>query len=183
MKIFSGGSNIPLATKIADRCGTRLGKVKLHTFPSNEKFCQFEENIRGDDIFIIQSTSRPCNDNLMELLIMADAARRASAGRMTAIIPFFGYSRQDRKEDSRVPISAKLVMDLIVAAGFHRILTMDLHASQIGGFTNLPVDHLHMAPMLVNELKNTVTMTDLNISVVVAPDIGAVKRSYSRHHR
>ena len=143
----------------------------LKTFASGEKFCQFDENVRGGDVFLVQSTSHPANDNLMELCIMADAARRASAGRITAVIPYFGYARQDRKEKSRVPITAKLVMDILKASGFNRILTMDLHAPQIGGFTNLPFDHLNFMPALISIVK------DLPIDTVVAPDIGSVKRN------
>ena len=148
MKIFSGSSNKNLAYKInCNSTDESLGDVYLHTFPSGEKYCQFQDNIRGEDIYLVQSTSTPANDNLMELLVMIDAARRASAGRITAVIPYFGYSRQDRKEKSRVPISARLVMDLLQAAGVNRILTMDLHATQIVGFTNLPVDHLYFQPV------------------------------------
>lgn len=171
MKIFSGSSNPTLVDKICDRLSIQQGKVKLKSFASGEKFCQFEENIRGGDVFLIQSTSAPANDNLMELLVMADAARRASAGRITAVLPYFGYARQDRKEKSRVPISAKLVMDLLKAAGFDRILTMDLHAPQIGGFTNLPFDHLSFMPALLNAIK------ELPIDTIVSPDIGSVKRT------
>lgn len=171
MKIFSGSSNPSLVDKICDRLSLQRGKIKLKSFASGEMFCQFEENIRGGDVFLVQSTSSPANDNLMELLIMADAARRASAGRITAVIPYFGYSRQDRKEKSRVPISAKLVMDLLKASGFNRILTMDLHAPQIGGFTNLPFDHLSFMPVLLSTIK------DLSIDTFVSPDIGSVKRT------
>jgi len=171
MKIFSGSSNPALVDKICERLSLQRGKVKLKSFASDEMFCQFEENIRGGDVFLVQSTNKPANDNLMELCIMADAARRASAGRITAVIPYFGYSRQDRKEKSRVPISAKLVMDLLKASGFNRILTMDLHAPQIGGFTNLPLDHLSFMPALLNTIK------ELPIDTIVAPDIGSVKRT------
>ena len=134
-------------------------------------YCQLKENVRGADVFLLQSIVRPANDNLMQLLVMADAARRASAGRITAVIPYFGYSRQDRKDKSRVPISAKLVMDLLEASGIDRIVTMDLHAPQIQGFTNLPVDHLYFRPALINALNEE------KIGVVCAPDIGAVKRA------
>jgi ribose-phosphate pyrophosphokinase len=171
MKIFSGSSNPLLVDKICDRLSLQRGNITLKSFASGERFCQYDQNIRGADIFLVQSTSHPANDNLMELLIMADAARRASAGRITAVIPYFGYSRQDRKEKSRVPISAKLVMDLLKASGFDRILTMDLHAPQIGGFTNLPFDHLNFMPALLTAIK------DLPIDTVVCPDIGAVKRN------
>lgn len=176
MKIFSGSSNTALVDKICDRLSLQRGKINLKSFASGERFCQYDENIRGADVFLVQSTSQPANDNLMELFIMADAARRASAGRITAVIPRFGYDRQDRKEKSRVPISAKLVMDLLEAAGLNRILTMDLHAPQIGGFTNLPFDHLNFMPVLLNTIK------DLPIDVVVSPDIGAVKRTSEYAH-
>jgi ribose-phosphate pyrophosphokinase len=177
MKIFSGKSNETLAQQISWSSGAELGNVYLHTFPSGEKYCQFKDNIRGDDIFLVQSTSSPANDNLMELLVMSDAARRASAGRITAVIPYFGYSRQDRKEKSRVPISARLVMDLLQAAGINRILTMDLHAAQIGGFTNLPVDHLYFQPVLAQHIRKQYHNLALRDKiVVVAPDVGAVKR-------
>ena len=177
MKIFSGNSNQPLVEKICCRdhlyCHTNVvqGKIDLKTFPSGEKYCQFKENIRGSDVYLVQSISSPVNDNLMELLVMCDAARRASAGRITAVIPYFGYSRQDRKDKSRVPISAKLIMDLLEASGVNRILTMDLHSPQIVGFTNLPVDQLSFKPALVEAVKN------IGIDVVVAPDIGSVKRA------
>jgi len=171
MKIFSGSSNPALVDKICDRLSLQRGRINLKSFASGERFCQFEENIRGADVFLVQSTSQPANDNLMELLIMADAARRASAGRITAVIPYFGYARQDRKEKSRVPISAKLVMDLLKAGGLNRILTMDLHAPQIGGFTNLPFDHLTFMPVLLDAIK------ELPVDVIISPDIGAVKRT------
>ena len=171
MKIFSGSSNPFLVDKMCDRLSIQRGKITLKSFASGEVFCQIEENVRGADVYLVQSTSYPANDNLMELLIMADAARRASADRITAVIPYFGYARQDRKEKSRVPISAKLVMDIIKAAGFNRILTMDLHAPQIGGFTNLPFDHLNFMPALLDRIR------ELPIDVVVCPDIGAVKRN------
>jgi ribose-phosphate pyrophosphokinase len=146
------------------------GEIDHVQFPSDEWYCQIKNNIRGADVFLLNSTSKPCNDNLMQLLIMADAARRASAGRITAIIPFVGYSRQDRKDRSRVPISAKLVMDIIEAAGVDRVVTMDLHAAQIAGFTNLPFDHLQFRPSLVKALHY------YDIDIVLAPDVGAVKR-------
>lgn len=169
--IFSGTSNPKLAQHIAWATGNELGSIYHHSFPSGESYCQIKENIRGADVFLIQSIVKPANDNLMQLLIMADACRRASAGRLTAVIPYFGYSRQDRKDKSRVPISAKLVLDILAAAGFNRIVTMDLHAPQIAGFTNLPFDHLYFRPALIKYLRN------LDVQAVVSPDIGAVKRS------
>lgn len=171
MKIFSGSSNLPLAQKICSNLKLPIGCVFLKNFPSGERYCQFQENIRGGDVFLIQSTSKPVNDYLMELLIMVDAARRASAGRITAVLPYFGYARQDRKDLSRVPISGKLVMDILGCAGVNRILTMDLHSPQTVGFTNLPVDQLGFRPALIESIKN------LGIDCVVSPDIGAVKRA------
>jgi ribose-phosphate pyrophosphokinase len=169
--LFAANANQKLAKGIADNLGLPLGDIYHHQFPSGEWYCQLKENVRGTDVFLIQSVIYPANDNLMQLLIMADACRRASAGRITAVIPYLGYSRQDRKDKSRVPISAKLVMDIIAAAGINRVVTMDLHAPQIAGFTNLPFDHLHFRPALIEALKNK------TVDVVVAPDIGAVKRA------
>lgn len=169
--LFAGKANPNLAARIAANLGVPLGDIYHHQFPSGEWYCQLKENVRGADVFLIQSIIEPANDNLMQILIMADACRRASAGRITAIIPYMGYSRQDRKDKSRVPISAKLVMDILAAAGIDRIVTMDLHAPQIAGFTNLPFDHLYFRPALVDALKND------NVDVIVAPDIGAVKKA------
>ncbi len=168
--LFAGDASMVLANAISD-CGIPRGQIFHHQFPSGEWFCQFKENIRGADVFLLQAVCEPANDNLMQLLVMADAARRASADRITAVIPYLGYSRQDRKDKSRVPISAKLVLDIIAAAGINRIVTMDLHAAQIAGFTNLPFDHLYFSPTLAQSIK------DLDIQVVVAPDIGAVKKA------
>lgn len=172
MKVFSGTANKPLAEAICKHLNVPLGNCYHKSFASGELYCQFRENIRGNDVFLINSITRPANNNLMQLLLMADAARRASAGKITAVIPYLGYGRQDRKDKSRVPISAKLVMDLIEASGFNRVVTMDLHAAQVGGFTNLPFDHLTFKPSLISKLK------ELNIDVdcLVAPDIGSVKR-------
>ena len=171
--LFCGNASKELGKQIIHHgTGTILpGAVDHVQFPSGEWYCQFKENIRGADVFLLNSIAKPANDNLMQLLIMADAARRASAGRITAVIPYFGYSRQDRKDKSRVPISAKLVMDIIAASGIDRVVTMDLHSPQIAGFTNLPFDHLQFLPSLVEALK------DKRIEVVVSPDVGAVKRS------
>jgi ribose-phosphate pyrophosphokinase len=173
MKIFSGTANTDLAQRICDYISLPLGKINHKIFASGELYCQFQENIRGSDVFLVNPISYPANDNLMQLLLMCDAARRASAGRIVAIIPYFGYGRQDRKDKSRVPISAKLVMDIIAAAGFDRIVTMDLHAPQVGGFTNLPFDHLAFKPTLLNALKDN----HIDIDCVVAPDIGSIKKS------
>lgn len=173
MKIFSGTSNLNLAKKIADNLHTKLGDIYHHRFPSGETYCQFKENIRGSDVFLIQGITNPANENLMELLVMADAARRASSERITAVIPYFGYARQDRKDKSRVPITARLVLDMIETAGIDRVVTMDLHSPQVGGFTNLPFDHLTFEPVLGNYLS---TKFDKNNLVLMSPDVGAVKR-------
>ena len=142
ISVYSGSAHPELSQKIADYIGVSLGKVHITHFPDSEIFVQFEENVRRSDAFLIQPTCTPSNDNLMEMLIMIDAARRASAARITAVLPYFGYARQDRKDKPRVPITAKLVANLLTCAGADRILTMDLHAQQIQGFFDIPVDHL-----------------------------------------
>ncbi|MBQ8885228.1 MAG: ribose-phosphate pyrophosphokinase [Clostridia bacterium] len=172
IKLFSGNSNRPLAEAIARKLNTELGDIEVATFSDGEINIHIGETVRGRDVFIIQSTSAPVNDNLMELLIMIDAAKRASAGRITAVIPYFGYARQDRKARSRDPITAKLVANLITAAGADRVLTMDLHAEQIQGFFDIPVDNLLGGPKLYNHFSKLG-----NIDVVVAPDMGSVKRA------
>ena len=156
LKILSGSAHPTLATAICANLGIELGSVTLDTFPDGETFVQINENIRGRDVFIVQPTCPPTNQNLMELLIMVDAVRRASAHRITAVLPFFGYARQDRKDRPRVPITAKLVANLLVAAGVQRVLTLDLHAGQIQGFFDIPVDHLYAAPVLVQAIKERV---------------------------
>lgn len=171
MKILAGTAHQDLAKQIAGVAGTDLCGVEIRKFPDGEVFVKITENIRGDDVFIIQPTSFPPNDNLMELLIMVDAAKRASAKRITAVLPYYGYARQDRKDQPRVPITAKLVANLLVAAGINRILTMDLHAQQIQGFFDIPVDHLYAAPVIVKYLREK---TPDNL-VVVAPDTGGMK--------
>ena len=173
IKLFAGSSNRPLAEAIAKKLNTTLGGVETGKFSDGETSIHLAETVRGRDLFIIQSTSDPVNDNLMELLIMIDAAKRASAGRITAVIPYFGYARQDRKARSRDPITAKLVADLLTAAGADRVLTMDLHAAQIQGFFNIPLDNLLGGPTLYNHFKPKV---DDNF-VVVSPDIGSVARA------
>ncbi len=147
MKIFSGSAHRELARRICAYVGMPLGDATVSSFPDGETFVKINENIRGRDVFIVQPTCPPTNQNLMELLIMVDAARRASAARITAVIPFFGYARQDRKDQPRVPITAKLVANLLMAAGVNRVLTMDLHAQQVAGFFDIPVDHLFAAPV------------------------------------
>lgn len=171
LKIFSGNSNRPLAEEICQHVGVPLGEATVTSFPDGESFVKINENIRGQDVYIIQSTSTPTNHHLMELLIMIDAARRASAQRITAVIPFYGYARQDRKDQPRVPITAKLVANLIVAAGATRILTMDLHSQQIQGFFDIPVDHLFASPVFFKYIEK---LRSENI-VVVSPDVGGMK--------
>ena len=175
MKIFSGNANPPLARKICEAIGVEPGKCTVTAFPDGETFVKIEENVRGQDTFVIQPTSPPTNQHLMELLIMIDALRRASAQRITAVLPYYGYARQDRKDQPRVPISAKLVANLLVAAGANRILTMDLHAQQIQGFFDIPVDHLYAAPVMYEYLFTK----DLGDLVVVTPDVGGLKMAHA----
>jgi len=173
IKIFTGSSNKPLAVEICEYLGLPLGESNLGRFSDGEISFQILENVRGADVFVIQSTCPPVNEHLMELLIMIDAFKRASAERITAVIPYFGYARQDRKDKPRVPISAKLVTDLLETAGTHRVLTMDLHAGQIQGFFNIPVDHLFAAPIFLEYFRGQ----DFSNYVVVAPDPGGVERA------
>ncbi len=173
LKIITGNSNPELAKEICDYIGIDLGKTEVKTFSDGEISLSLTESVRGADIFIIQPTSSPVNDNLMELLIMIDAARRASARRITAVLPYYGYARQDRKVKAREPITAKLVANLVVQAGARRVLGMDLHASQIQGFFDVPFDHLLAAPILADYFKNM----DLENTVVVSPDMGGVTRA------
>jgi ribose-phosphate pyrophosphokinase len=170
MKIFTGNAHPALARNICDYLKVEVGDASVSSFPDGETYVKINDNIRGRDVFIIQPTCPPTNQNLMELLIMVDAARRASAARITSVIPFFGYARQDRKDQPRVPITAKLVANLLVAAGVNRVLTMDLHAQQLQGFFDIPVDHLHARPVMVQHLQRLST----NL-VVVSPDVGGVK--------
>lgn len=175
MKVFCGTSNRPLTQAICDYMGIDLGKCTVDAFPDGETFVKIEENVRGEDIFVVQSTSPPTNHHLMEMFIMMDALRRSSASRITAVLPFYGYARQDRKDQPRVPITAKLVANLIVAAGANRVLTMDLHAQQIQGFFDIPVDHLYAAPVMYDYLKQL----DLPDLVVVSPDVGGIKMAHA----
>jgi ribose-phosphate pyrophosphokinase len=175
VKVFSGTANEPLANAICDYIGIKLGKCGIRPFPDGETFVKIEENVRGEDVFIVQPTSPPTNHHLMELFIMMDALRRASANRITAVLPFYGYARQDRKDQPRVPITAKLVANLLIAAGANRILTMDLHAQQIQGFFDIPVDHLYAAPVMYDYLRRS----KLNDLVVVSPDVGGLKMAYA----
>jgi ribose-phosphate pyrophosphokinase len=175
MKIFTGNANPELSRKIAAFLNLELGQAEIGRFPDGETFVKIRDNIRGKDVFVIQPTCSPPNENLMELLIMIDAIRRASAERITAVLPFFGYSRQDRKDQPRVPITAKLVANLLVAAGVNRLLTLDLHAQQIQGFFDIPVDHLYAQPVFLKYLKEK----NLPNLIMVAPDTGGVKAAYS----
>jgi len=174
VKLVAGNSNRPLAEAIASYLKTPLTKCTVRRFADMEVFVEIEENVRGDDVFVLQSTSFPTNDNLMELLIIIDALKRASARRITAVIPYFGYARQDRKPGPRTPISAKLVANIITRAGADRVLTMDLHAGQIQGFFDIPTDNLYAAPIMVRDIKERM---DTSNAMVVSPDVGGVVRA------
>jgi ribose-phosphate pyrophosphokinase len=172
MKLFAGNSNPPLAEEISRYLEVPMGNAVVETFSDGESKVEIKENVRGADVFVLQSTSAPGNNNLMELLLMLDAFKRASAKRITAVIPYYGYARQDRKVVPRVPISAKLIADLITTAGASRMLTLDLHSGQIQGFFNIPVDHLYAAPVLLDHLRQI-----KNDIVIVSPDAGGVERA------
>jgi ribose-phosphate pyrophosphokinase len=180
MKVITGTAHRTLAENIASNIGITLADVHVTAFPDGETFVKINENIRGDDVYIIQPTCPPTNHNIMELLIMVDAARRASAGRINAVMPFFGYARQDRKDQPRVPITAKLVANILTEAGVDRVITMDLHAPQIQGFFDIPVDHLYAKPALIYYLRQQGVGDDGNLTVV-SPDVGGVKlaRAYA----
>jgi len=171
--LFSGNANRALSQEIADYLGVPLGEAEVSRFADGEILVQIFENVRGADVFVIQPTCRPVNENLMELLVIIDALKRASAWRITAVMPYYGYGRQDRKVQPRVPITAKLVADLLTAAGVHRVVTMDLHAGQIQGFFTTPVDHLYAAPVLLQYFQERM----LGDAVVVSPDAGGVERA------
>lgn len=175
MKILSGTAHPELSKRIAEYIGEPLTAVHISRFPDGEIFVKIVENIRGQDVYIVQSTCQPPNENIMELLIMIDAARRASAARITAVFPFYGYGRQDRKDQPRVPITAKLVANLVTAAGADRVIAMDFHAQQIQGFFDIPVDHLYAAPVMVKYLRER-NLQDL---VVMSPDPGGLKMAYA----
>tara|TARA_Y100000590_G_scaffold115936_1_gene132274 strand:- start:1821 stop:2765 length:945 start_codon:yes stop_codon:yes gene_type:complete len=179
MKIFSGRSNPALSERIVSALGCELGKISIKTFSDGELWIKFEENIRGHDVFLIQSTNSP-SENIIELALMADAAVRASAGRVTAVIPYFGYGRQDRKDQPRVPISSRVMIDIITAMGTNRIITMDLHSTQIQAFTKIPFDHLYSRMVLLDAIKKEGFDTDN--STVLAPDIGsaAISQAYAK---
>ncbi|MEZ6012232.1 MAG: ribose-phosphate pyrophosphokinase [Hyphomonas sp.] len=176
MKLLACNANRPLADAIAEYLDMRLTRSEVKTFADQEIFVRVDENVRGEDVFVIQSTSHPANDNLMQLLIMMDALRRASARRITAVIPYFGYARQDRKTDGRTPISAKLVANLISTAGADRVLTVDLHAGQIQGFFDIPTDNLFGSPVMVDDIKERFGKDKI---IVVSPDVGGVVRARS----
>ena len=174
MKLVTGNSNLKLANDISKYVGLDLSNCDVKRFADNEIFVEMKENVRGEDVFVIQSTSYPANDNLMELLIIIDTLRRASAKRITAVVPYFGYARQDRKPGPRTPITSKLVANMIDKAGANRVLTMDLHAGQIQGFFDIPTDNLFAAPVLVEDIKSKLTS---NTPIVVSPDVGGVVRA------
>lgn len=174
MKLLACNSNLTLAKEVAKYLGTSLIDAEVKKFADHEIFVEVKENVRGEDIFVVQSTSRPANDNIMELLIAVDALRRASAKRITAVMPYFGYARQDRKVAPRTPISSKLVANLITSAGADRVLTIDLHAGQIQGFFDIPVDNLYAAPVFIRDIKENFDLQNL---VVVSPDVGGLVRA------
>ncbi|MCF6267533.1 MAG: ribose-phosphate pyrophosphokinase [Desulfuromusa sp.] len=173
IKIFAGNSNQPLARDICQHLNVSMGNAKVRTFSDGEILVEIGENVRGRDVYVIQSTSSPANHNLMELLVMVDAMKRASAARINAVVPYFGYARQDRKVAPRAPITAKLVADMMSVAGIDRLLTMDLHAGQIQGFFDIPVDHLYAAPVMLDEIRQQ-NFTDL---IFVSPDAGGTERA------
>eukprot|EP01032_Pedospumella_encystans_P031318 gene31318-35352_t len=177
MKVFAGNSNRQLAEAICSYLNVPLGKASVRRFADQEIFVEIQENVRGEDVFVVQSTSFPTNDHLMELLIMIDAFRRSSARRITAVLPYFGYARQDRRASGRTPISAKLVANLITEAGAHRVTTLDLHAGQIQGFFDIPTDNLYAVPLLARDIKEHY---DTNNVMVVSPDVGGVVRARDR---
>jgi ribose-phosphate pyrophosphokinase len=175
LKVFSGRANVPLAEKIAQCLGDPLGKVELRNFPDGEFFARIDENVRGRDVFVVQPTCHPVNENIMELLIIVDSLRRASAARITAVIPYYGYARQDRKDQGRVPITAKLVANMLSTSGIDRVVALDLHAAQIQGFFDIPVDHMHAGPVIIDYIRDLeIPKDDL---IVLSPDEGSIKRA------
>src|SRR3954463_14369157 len=180
LKVFSGRANVPLAEKIAAALGDPLGKITLQDFPDGEKWCRIDEDVRGGAVFVVQPTCPPVNENLVELLIILDSLKRASAARITAVLPYYGYARQDRKDVGRVPITAKLVANLLTSAGAHRVLALDLHAAQIQGFFDIPVDHLHAGPV-INDYIRSLGIPPHEL-VVLSPDEGSIKRAL-RHQK
>src|SRR5207248_5823368 len=181
LKVFSGRANVALAEKIAQALGDPLGKITLQNFPDGETWCRIEENVRGRDIFVVQPTCPPVNHNLMELLVLLDCFQRASAARITAVLPYYGYARQDRKDVGRVPITAKLVADVLTVAGANRVLALDLHAAQIQGFFDIPVDHLYASPVINEHIRSlNIPMRDF---VVLTPDEGSIKRALTHQKK
>ncbi len=181
IKLLTGNANPALAEAISKHLGVSLGRAKVGRFSDGEVQVEISDNVRGRDVFLLQPTSAPANDNLMELLILGDACKRASAGRVTAVVPYYGYARQDRKAAPRAPITAKMVADLFTAVGFNRVLTMDLHAGQIQGFFDMPVDNLYATPRLMTALRER--LVGINDVVVVSPDAGGTERAraYAKH--
>jgi ribose-phosphate pyrophosphokinase len=175
LKVFSGRANVALAEKIAHYLGDPLGKIELKNFPDGETWARIDEDVRGRDVYLVQSTCHPVNDNLMELLIMLDSFKRASAARITVVLPYYGYARQDRKAEGRVPITAKLVANLLTSAGAMRVIAVDLHAAQIQGFFDIPVDHLYASPVILEHVR-TLGLDPRDL-VVLSPDEGSVKRA------
>ncbi|MEQ8403369.1 MAG: ribose-phosphate pyrophosphokinase [Roseitalea porphyridii] len=175
MKLFAGNSNRQLAASVAKYLGMSVGRANVRRFADDEIFVELQENVRGEDVFVLQSTSRPANDHLMEMLIMIDAFRRSSARRITAVLPYFGYARQDRRAQGRTPISAKLVANLITEAGANRVLTLDLHAGQIQGFFDIPTDNLYAVPVMARDIR--ARHKDVSSIMVVSPDVGGVVRA------
>lgn len=180
-KLISGNANLALSQRIADYLGVPLSKISLGSFPDGEISCKIEEDVRGRDVYLLQPTCPPVNDNIMQLLVMIDSCKRASAERVTAVLPYFGYARQDRKDEGRVPITAKLIANMITRAGADRVLTMDLHAAQIQGFFDVPVDHLYAAPVLNEHFLNLGLPKD--DIVIVSPDEGSIKRALGHAKR
>jgi len=178
LQIIGGGANPSLANDVAEECGVPLTKCLVERFPDGESNVRVDEDVRGNDVFVVQSTCTPVNDHLMDLLLILDALKRASGGRVTAVMPYFGYARKDRKDEGRVPISAKLVANMIVAAGADRVLALELHAAQIQGFFDIPVDHLYAAPVFVAHFEEK----GIENPVIVAPDVGGIKlaRAYAK---
>ena len=176
LKIFTGNSNPALAAKVAKQLNLPLGEIQVKKFNDGETFVKIVENVRGGDVFLIQSTCAPANESLMELLVMMDAFKRASAGRLTIVMPYYGYARQDRKDAPRTPISARLVADLLQVAGADRVFSLDLHAPQIQGFFDIPFDHLFAAPVLVPEMRKLLSSSTENV-VLISPDAGGVERA------
>src|SRR4051794_28075032 len=181
LRVFSGRANVPLAEKIAQCLGDSLGRITLQNFPDGEFLARIDEDVRGRDVFVVQPTCHPVNENIMELLIILDSLKRASAARATAVLPYYGYARQDRKDQGRVPITAKLVANLLVSAGANRLIALDLHSPQIQGFFDIPVDHLHAGPVISDYVRSLdIAAKDF---VVLSPDEGSIKKALNYQKR